>query len=78
MQHPGREARRVALALDADPRHSDIRQPAERRSVERRATGREDDHQRFVIHRAHCNAACVSRITHLRQDGAIQCVRGKR
>src|SRR2546426_11799586 len=70
MQHPGREARRVALALDADPPHSDIRQPAERRSVERRATGREDDHQRFVIHRPHANAAGVSGITVLLRGGA--------
>ena len=51
MQHPGREARGVALAFDAHPCHSDRREFAERGSVERRATGREDDHQRFVIHR---------------------------
>ncbi len=51
MQHPGREARGVTLAFDAYPHHSDARQRAEARSVERRATGREDDHQRFVIHR---------------------------
>src|SRR5437762_11490877 len=72
MQHPGREARRVALALDADPRHSDIRQPAERRSVERRATGREDDHQRFMIHRPHANAAGVSAITVPLRGGPIR------
>jgi len=35
MQHPGREAGRLALPLDADPRHSDGRERAERRSVER-------------------------------------------
>jgi hypothetical protein len=51
MQHPGREARGVALAFDADPHHSDVRQGAEGRSVERRTTGGEDDHQGFVIHR---------------------------
>ena len=78
MQHPGREACGLALPLDADPHHSDVRQRAERRCVERGATGREHDHQRFVIHWPHCNAAWVSRVTHLRQDGAIQCVRGKR
>src|SRR3989454_10168000 len=63
MQPPGREARGVALAFDAPPRHSDLREFAERGSVERRATGREDDHQRFVIHRPHANAAGVSGIT---------------
>src|SRR5207237_7615958 len=30
MQHPGREARGVALAFDAHPRHSDLRECAER------------------------------------------------
>ena len=45
MQHPGREARGLTFAFDADPHHSDVRQRAECRSVERRATGREDDHQ---------------------------------
>ncbi len=39
MQHPGRQARGVALAFDAHPRDSDLREFAERRSVERRATG---------------------------------------
>ena len=45
MQHPGREARDFTLAFDADPHHSEVRQRPERRSVQRRATGREDDHQ---------------------------------
>ncbi len=45
MQHPGREARGVTLAFDPDPHHSDARQRGEARSVERRATRREDDHQ---------------------------------
>ena len=45
MQHPGREAGGVPFAFDADPHHSDARQRAEARSVERRATGRKDDHQ---------------------------------
>src|SRR2546430_9069200 len=40
MQHPGGEARGVALAFDAHPGHSDLREFAERGSVERRATGR--------------------------------------
>ncbi len=35
MQHPGREARGLALPFDADPCHLDVRQRAERRSVER-------------------------------------------
>ncbi len=35
MQHSGREARGVALAFDAHPRHSDLREFAERRFVER-------------------------------------------
>src|SRR5256886_111587 len=72
MQHPGREARGVALAFDAHPRHSDLREFAERGSVERRATGREDDYQRFVIHRPHANAAGVSGITVPLQGGAIR------
>src|SRR5439155_11593084 len=63
MQHPGREACGLALAFDADPRYSDVCQRAERRSVERRAACREDDYQRFVIHRPHANAAGVSGIT---------------
>ena len=72
MQHPGREARGVALAFDAHPRHSDLRECAERGAVEWRATGREDDHQRFVIHRPHANAAGVSDITVSLQGGAIR------
>src|SRR4029077_9483642 len=71
MQHPGREARGVALAFDAHPRDSDLREFVERGSVEWRATGREDDHQRFVIHRPHANAAAGSSITAPLQGGAI-------
>src|SRR2546421_621169 len=72
MQHPGREARGFALAFHADPRHSDVRQRAERRSVEGRTPSREDDHQRFVIHRPHANAAGVSGITVPLRGGAIR------
>jgi len=35
MQHPGREARGLILAFDADPHHSDAAERVEARSVER-------------------------------------------
>src|SRR5207302_2978839 len=67
MHYSGRQARRLALALDPDPRYGDVAQRAERRPLERRATERENDHQRFVIHRTHTNASGVRGVTLLLQ-----------
>src|SRR2546421_1232035 len=71
MHYSGRQARRFTLALDADPRHRDVAQGAERRLLERRAAERQNDDQRFVIHRAHANASGVRSITFLLQSGSI-------
>src|SRR6184192_193877 len=45
-----RETGGFTLAFDAHPEHARVRERVQRRGVERRATGREHDHQRFVIH----------------------------
>src|SRR3989475_9055393 len=58
MQHPGREARGVALAFDAHPRHSDLREFAERGSVERRATGRERSEEHTSELQSQSNLVC--------------------
>src|SRR2546421_577925 len=65
------QACRLALALDADPRHHHVAQRAERRPLERRAAERQNDHQRFVIHRTHANASGVRGVTVLLRSGSI-------
>src|SRR2546429_7603006 len=71
MHYSGRQACRLALALDRDPRHRDVAQGAERRPLERRAAERQDDDQRFVIHRTHVNASGVRSVTFFLQSGSI-------
>src|SRR5690348_16378508 len=71
MHYSGRQAGGLALALDTDPRHHEVAQGAERRPLERRAAERQNDHQGFVIHRAHANASGVRSVTFLLQSGSI-------
>src|SRR5881394_3827828 len=71
MHYSGRQARRLTLALDRDPRHRDVAQRAERRLLERRAAERQDDDQRFVIHRTHVSASGVRSVTFFLQSGSI-------
>src|SRR5256885_4221434 len=54
MHYSGRQARRFTLALDADPRHRDVAQGAERRLLERRA--RSEEHTSEL--QSPCNLVC--------------------